>query len=808
MKSVSVSQKLYSLLMFFAVSALSGLLLAGLAVPFTAVAGGAIRMGAESMQYLPAELETPPQSERSEVLMADGTVLATFFDENRNYVPLGDISPLMQDAIVAIEDHRFYEHGAIDVQGILRAFVRTLAGDLQGASTLTQQYVKLVQVEAAMLRGDEEGIREAQEVSVERKIREMRYAMAIEERLSKQEILERYLNIAYYGDGAYGVEAAAQHFWGTSAKDLTLEQAAMLAGLVQNPNQTNPARYPERAIERRNVVLNRMAHPDVGMITQAEADAAKAIEFDPAGIQPTPNGCVASEFPFLCDFVRETLISDQMPSLGEDRAERINMLNRGGLTISTLIDPVAQRSAEAAVALQVAPIDPLIATTSLMQPSTGLIVAMAQSRPRMGTGPGETFHNYNVSEEFNGAEGYQSGSTFKTFGIAAAIRAGMTPSTEYDAPEQMQFDGEIVQGCLRDEVYREERPIQNFDRGYGRIDMTTATERSVNTYFAQLALDIGNCEIKTLAEEMGLIFTAPENHQNMLSAVPNMILGTGEVTPLSMTAAYATLANRGVRCDAIILQAVHNEDGDEMPVPEPNCRQVLEPEVADGVTHLLQSVMDNGTGRPARIEDGRPQAGKTGTTNSAEAVWFAGYTPDLAGSSMITIDKTSEYYTTQNTRSVRSPVLASGRRLAGTGGGDAGLMWKTAMGQWLSETPHTEFTEITDRVREGIMVETPDVSGMSYDQAREVLEAADFSTVRWSVYSDRRAGTFLGISPTGAAPKFSTISMRVSAGPKPAPEPPPPPPPPPPAPEPAPEPPPPADPDPPPADEDVDEGDD
>ncbi len=152
-------------------------------------------------------------------------------------------------------------------------------------------------------------------------------------------------------------------------------------------------------------------------------------------------------------------------------------------------------------------------------------------------------------------------------------------------------------------------------------------------------------------------------------------------------------------------------------------------------------------------------------------MWFAGYTPDLAGSSMITIDKTSEYYTTNNTRSVRSPILESGRRLAGTGGGDAGLMWKTAMGEWLRETPRTEFTDVTDRVLEGIQVEIPDVSGMGYDQAREVLEEAGFSTVRWSVYSNRRPGTFLGISPTGTAPKFSTISMRVSIGPQPAPEP-------------------------------------
>lgn len=775
MKSVSVSQKAYSLLMFFAVSVLSGLLLAGLAVPLTALAGGVTRMAAESVQYLPEDLETPPQSERSQILMADGSVLATFFDENRIYVELSDISPWMQDAIVDIEDHRFYEHGAIDPQGLMRAVVRTAMGDTQGASTLTQQYVKLVQVEAAHVRGDDEGVRAAQEVTIERKIREMRYAMAIEERLTKQEILERYLNIAYFGDGAYGVEAAAHHYWGTTAKDLTLDQAAMLAGLVQNPVQTNPARYPERATERRNVVLNRMVQ--LGTITQEQADEAKAVEFDPDGIQRTPNGCYSSEFPFLCDYVVRTLESDKMPSLGETKEERENMLKRGGLTVQTLIDPEAQRSAQAAVSAQISPFDPLIATTSLIQPSTGLIVAMAQSRPVMGGDPsaGETSWNYNAPPDMGGAEGYQSGSTYKVFGVAAALQAGMTPSKQYNSPRQMSFQGETIQTCIGDEQYPLDRSISNYDRGYGMIDMIQATQSSVNTYFAQLAIDIGNCNIKELAEDMGLQFTASESHLNGTTGTPNMILGTAEIAPLSMASAYATLANRGVHCEPIILERVTTQNGDELAIPDANCTRVLDEEVADGVSYILQSVMTNGTGRPARIADGRPQAGKTGTTQSAEAVWFAGYTPDLAGASMITIDKTSEFYQERRergqSRSVRAPVLENGRRLAGTGGGDAGQMWRTAMGEALKDTPHTEFNEVSERVLEGIPTDVPDVSGMSFNQARETLEAAGFTTTVWRPYSNRPEGTFLGISPSDTAPRFSTIQMRVSAGPRPEPTP-------------------------------------
>ena len=306
MKTREPKSKAYSIGMFLAISVLCGILMSGLALPLVALVGGFTKTAADSMQYLPAEFQTPPQSERSRILMSDGSELATFFEENRTYVSLEQISPLMQKAQIAIEDHRFYEHGAIDIQGLGRAIVRTLSGSTQGASTLTQQYVKLVQVETARDRGDEAGVQAAQAVSIERKIREMRYAMAVEERFSKNEILERYLNIAYYGDGAYGVEAAAHHYWGISAKDLSLAQAAMLAGIVQNPVAYNPVKFPEKAIERRNQVLRRMASAEVGAVTKEEADAAIQEGFDASNVQATPNGCTASQFPVLCDYVVRT----------------------------------------------------------------------------------------------------------------------------------------------------------------------------------------------------------------------------------------------------------------------------------------------------------------------------------------------------------------------------------------------------------------------------------------------------------------------------------------------------------------------
>ena len=767
MKSASLSQKAYSVLMFLAVSVLAGLLLSGLAVPFAALAGGSAKLAAESLEYLPADLETPPQSERSRILMADGQVLATFFNENRIYVPLSEIAPAMQDAQIAIEDHRFYEHGAIDFQGFGRAFVKTMTGDTQGASTLTQQYVKLVRVESAVAAGDKEAARKATEVTIDRKIIEARYAMALEERLSKDEILERYLNIAYYGEGAYGVEAAAQHYWGTTAKDLTLEQAAMLAGLVQNPVALNPVKNPVKAIERRNFVLSRMA--ELGIISEERATEAKAVAFDPATVTRTPNGCTASPYPFLCDYVRRTLLSDQMPSMGETTEERENLLNRGGLTIQTLINPTAQAAAEAAVADLIAPTDPVLAGAALIQPSTGLIVAMAQSRPDMGTDAGETYYNYNVEESMGGAEGYQAGSTFKTFTIAAALDLGMTPERQYNAPEALPLKGMTFKNCTGPFVFKQEHTVRNYNRGYGLINMIRGAEDSVNTYFMQLEADAGICASIDMAKAAGVKMSTGQDlrvNQNY----PTFVLGTSEVTPLSMAEAYATFANRGVHCTPIILETVTTKDGRSLAVPPADCTQVIRPEIADGVNYILKSVIDNGTGRPARLSDGRPQAGKTGTISENQAVWFAGYTPEMAGAAWIAIDKTNPWYES-NRKTLKNVRLPSGTYLRGSGGGDAGLIWKAAMASALADKPKTGFTAPTTEVLEGVKVPLPDVSGMGYNEAKRTLEAAGFQTQRWSVYSSRSAGTFLGISPTGSAIKFSTVSLKVSLGPKPVPRP-------------------------------------
>jgi len=422
-------------------------------------------------------------------------------------------------------------------------------------------------------------------------------------------------------------------------------------------------------------------------------------------------------------------------------------------------------AAEAAVALQVAPTDAAIATSVLIQPKTGLIVAMAQSRPDMGTGKGETYWNYNASKALGGAEGYQAGSTFKTFTIASALDQGMTPQKTYNAPGQMQFRGQTFKNCDGSFTFNQDYNLGNqYLRGYGTINMLKAAQNSVNTYFMQLIRDTGICSSIEMAQKAGVELASGDSLKTMQN-YPSFVLGTADVTPISMAEAYATFANRGKHCNPIILEAVETVEGANLEVPDANCKQVIKKDVADGVNYILQSVAEQGTGRPAAINDGRDEAGKTGTTNNATAVWYAGYTPELAGVAMIAVDKTNDYW--EGRSQSLTGLRVAGGYLAGTGGGDAGLIWKAAMKSALRDLPKTSFTQPSDEILEGVKVKVPDVSGMSYNEAKETLEAAGFSTQRWGIYSNYSVGTFLGISPPGTATKFSTISLKVSVGPKP-----------------------------------------
>ena len=768
----------YSLAMFVIVSVLAGVLIAGLFVPLAGVAGVGSKAAAAELDSIPAELATPAPATRSKVLMGNGKVLAYFYDENRIPVKLDQVAPVMRQAQLAIEDHRYYEHGALDLKGTVRALIRNSTGDgsVQGGSSVTQQYVKMVQVEACQAKGDAQCVRDAQAPTMERKIRELRYAIALEKRLTKDQILERYLNIAYYGQGAYGVEAAARHYYSTHAWKLTLPQAAMLAGLVQNPDNVNPVANRSAAMDRRDVVLNRMA--ELQLISADQAKKAKKVGFNENDVKPTRNGCVGTKYPFLCDYVRRTLLLT--PSLGKNVEERDNLIKRGGLTIQTAIDPTTQNIAEKAVSRVVGPKDPLIATMNMIEPGTGLIIASAQSRPVMGISKkkGQTYYNYSVEQKLGGAEGYQAGSTFKAFTAAAALEKGVPLTKKFNARSPMDFSNARFSTCLgfaRDPKYRP----KNSTGVNGVMNMYKGTAMSVNTYFLQLERAVGICPVTKMAKKVGVQLSDPK--LNLTSSptvqVPSFTLGVSEVTPMSMAEAYATFAARGIHCDPVVVSKITTRTGKLLEPPNANCKRVISKEVADGMNLLLGRVMKSsgngfgaGTGFRARIPGFENQAGKTGTVNSNKAVWFNGYTPLIAGSAMIAVDPTKKLWVGARKRSgvLNYYVPSTGVVLEGSGSGDAGMkIWKPAMEEAMKGKPDVKFKAPPRSILEGQDVQIPNLDGLGYAEGKRKLEKLGFTVLRRTTYSDSNPpGTFMGFSPGSGSvvPEFSEVYALFSGG--------------------------------------------
>lgn len=788
MEDPSPGHRLYSVVMFVFVSALGGLLMAGIAVPTAGMATELTKLGANALNSIPADIETPPPGEGSQVLMADGTLLTNFFEENRTYVSLDEISPIMQQALISVEDQRFYEHGALDLRGTLRALVRTSTGNTQGGSTLTQQYIKLALLDKALADNDKEAEAAAYDRTFARKLLELRYAIALEERVSKDEILERYLNLVYYGASAYGVQAAAERYWGTTAQDLDLAQSAMLAGVVRNPATTDPIDNTKIAIERRNNVLDVMLSQ--GAITREEADAAKAVEYNPKDAVKPAHGCVGSQYPQLCSVVEKSLLL--MPSLGTTTAARDRLLKRGGLTIHTEIDPSTQEAAQKAVSDFIYPKDPVLGMMVMIEPRTGLIKAVAQSRHEIGDNPGQTYWNYPMEPELGGAEGYFGGSTFKIFTLAAAINKGFPTSRSYNAPSVKQWEGETFSTCSGSVKVTNSWNVRGVG---GNFDMYSGATHSVNSYFVALEQDVGLCDVAQMAETLGLRLSGRRTFSDTLTDEqkkynesltpaqrrdglgyqtiqnPALTLGTAEISPISMANSAATLAARGMRCNPIILKSVVSRTGADYEVPSADCQQVIPQEVADRVNDVLKGPFSGGTARRANIP-GYSIAGKTGTDTGVPTIWTVGYTPDLVGVATITIDREADRYrgVGQSRRTLQgAPIRNGAARLSGNSGGEAGAgIWKPAMQAALANTPKTKFSKPATYVAKQVSV--PSCSGTGLSGCQEILRKAGFSTVVSQVTNSAPAGTFLGITPKSTAPQYGTITLLVSDGPPPPPK--------------------------------------
>ena len=521
--------------------------------------------------------DEPPRAQTSVILDAAGNPLGELYDvENRVDVRLDEISPAMIDAVIAAEDRSFRSHSGINPSSTIRAlWVNLRGGELQGGSTITQQLVKNTYL--------------TPERSFRRKAQEAVLAFKVDQQLSKDAILERYLNTIYFGRGAYGIEAAAKAYFGVPASQLDVAQAALLAGLIRAPETADPTRHPEVAARRRSSVLDAMVV--TGALDQAEASAIEASEIA-AVPRDDERARLTGSSAFFVDQVRSWAIE----TFGEEAAFG------GGLRIHTTLDPRMQEAAERAVFDTLdQPGDPDAALVAL--DDRGAIVAMIGGRSFE-----ENKVNLAVGAE-GGSQGRQPGSTFKPFVLDAALAAGIPVNQRFPAPREITV-----------EVDGQEYPVSNYgDAAFGRVDLITATAESVNTVYAQLVAATGAEAVADAAAAAGI--TTP------LDPLPSIALGVFDVSPLEMASSYMTYARRGNRITPWYVTQVTEANGAILFDMAPELQRVVPEERADLMNHVLQSVITEGTGTAADI--GRPAAGKTGTTQDNTNAWFVGYTPRL-----------------------------------------------------------------------------------------------------------------------------------------------------------------------------------
>jgi penicillin-binding protein 1A len=675
----------------------------------------------------------PPEAqeiESSTLYSSDGTLVHTFHaEENRKVVPLAQIPVHVREAVIAIEDERFYRHNGVDPRAILRAARTNVEAGAteQGGSTITQQYVK-----QEILKDDSP--------TFERKFQEASTAIQLERRYSKDRILELYLNAIYFGNGAYGIEAAAHQYFGISASELNLEQGALLAGLIQRPSATDPYDNPDAAIARRALVLERMLAND--MITPAETYIAglKPLQLA-SGIVPAAERYPAAYF---VEEVKQWILDD--PRFGATPQARRDLLFGGGLRIQTTVDLEMQAQAEAAVA-EILP-DPNGPDASLVsiEAATGYVRAMVGGRDFFGT---SRIAKLNLATQ--GPR--QAGSAFKPLVLATALTQGIDPRTRISAPSCITIPMEHAEPW---------RPCNYGGGGGGTVTIAEGTVRSYNTLYAQLVMRVGPKEAMEGATRYGIM--------SPLENVPSGVLGSNVVTAMDMAAAYSTFANRGIRVPPVLVTRITRSDGTVLYTQQHQQSKVLEAGVVDMLTNILEQVIERGTGTRAQLD--RPAAGKTGTTDENNDAWFAGYTPQLATAVWVGFPILGANEQLIPMRPPNTPISV-------TGGSYPAEIWQRYMSAALAGRPAAAFVAPTTTTTLRTYVEpppddglgppqlVPGVVGLSLDEATEVLAREGFRVLTVPAPKGTKPpGVVTVQSPPAAstAPRGSIVVLEVSDG--------------------------------------------
>lgn len=677
--------------------------LVGLAsLPLVFPVGAASSASLEYWEELPTELPDIPPPQRSVVLDVNDSVIAEIYSQNRIITTLDEISPYVSQALIATEDRAFYEHAGYSGRGMLRALANNAAGeDVQGASTITQQLVKNTLVVNADSTAEQEA---AIAANIFRKFEELKYARALEDKFTKDEILERYLNLVLYSNGVYGIGTAANYYYGIPASDLSVAQSAMLIGLLKNPSGYDPINNPDAAINRRNVVINNMLATDV-----IDVQTAMAAREEPLGlnVQKPVNGCSNAPDPFYCQAVMDRITNSNI--LGDTPEERQAHLYQGGLTIHTFFDNDTFQRVQSSVDASLGRNNRVASGVAVVQPGTGIVPAIAQNRT-WGDGVEDNFEFTQVI--YPDRITFQAGSAFKVFTLAAALEAGIPLDTVIDAPAvyNPSYMNTPTGG------------ITNISQsGTGVMDMVTATARSSNTFYTVLQERIGVMTVADMAENLGM--TVPRTGEVAVGAKDSSFtLGTISVSPLEMAAAYATFAADGKYCEPRFVEVVYDVYGESIGQELEDCYQAVSPQTASKVTVALQAVVDgedpNRTAELASLGD-RPVAGKTGTTNQQAAVWFVGYTPEYAVATWVGDPRGGQKY-----------PLSQGFRFQGSwvtnaySGVVSAPLWHDVMQNLMAGRPVTQFSTPQAVSSSGNLV--PATAGMSADDAINLLESRGY----------------------------------------------------------------------------------
>ncbi|MDJ0347988.1 transglycosylase domain-containing protein [Cryobacterium sp. PH29-G1] len=761
-------------------SAVAGILVTAAVAPAVALSGIAATNTINVFDSLPEYLAIDRLAQKSNIYAstnADDPVgtrvlLASFYEQNRVDVASDAISQFAKDAAIAGEDPRFMEHGGVDIQSSFNGAVQTLAGGgTRGGSSITQQYVKNVLVQKCEAMTDADAAKEcytdATQTTADRKLREMRLAIGLEKKYEKYEILRGYLNIAGYGGSVYGIEAAANYYFNTTAIDLTLPQAASLVAIVNNPvkfqldhpdSETNGAANGYAANKvRRDYILTEMLKYD--KITQADFDAAIATPIEPVITVPSTGCQTAGGSAYFCDYVTKNLKSD--PTFGADADERLANFKQGGFDVYTTLDLDLQSAAETSLNKYVPKTVPgwdVGGVVSSVKVGTGEVLAMAQnkdySQQEQPAGSTFTSINYNTDYATGGSGGFQPGSTYKVFTLAEWLKEGHALTERVDSRVKSDW-GTFQDSCLGPQSYGTKFSPRN-DGGEGGSNESAlhSTTRSINTGFIGMAKKLDLCGIRKTAEN----FFVHAADGGELGQNASSVIGTNYVAPLTMAVAFAGIANNGMTCSPVVIRSMVSSDGTELPVPKSECKQSVEPDVAAGMQYAMATTT-TGSGTAAasgsRTSPKVPIIGKTGTTDSAKDTWMSGASSQVA--TVVGVVNVSGAFKNQRITSLNGMSAQYIRH----------YVWPDVMSVANAKYGGEAFPDASSAIINAVAVPVPDVRGKSMSEAKSTIQAAGFSFVDGgATASEMPVGTVASTDPAGgsSSTRGATITAYSSDG--------------------------------------------